>query len=204
MTTFESTIEVQRPVRDVYDAWTQFEEFPRFMQHVEQVEQVDDTHLHWRAKIAGQEHEWDAQIIEQEPDRAISWQATEGQTNSGAVTFDSLDEANTRVTLRLNYEPEGVIETVGAAVGAMELSVKQDLEAFKDLLEHGEEDGSGWRGHVHDGREGQSQAESETAFESELVSQVDAFESEVGTDAHVRAEDTSSTFAQPILPREDV
>jgi uncharacterized membrane protein len=42
----------------------QFEEFPRFMEGVKEVQQLDDTHLHWKAEIGGQEKELNAEITE--------------------------------------------------------------------------------------------------------------------------------------------
>ena len=51
-----------------YNHWTQFEEFPRFMNSVQEVKQLDDTHLQWRASVAGMHKEWDAEITEQIPD----------------------------------------------------------------------------------------------------------------------------------------
>jgi hypothetical protein len=49
----QDSIEVDVPISTAYNQWTQFEEFPRFMKDVEEVRQIDDTHLHWRANIAG-------------------------------------------------------------------------------------------------------------------------------------------------------
>ena len=72
MAKVERSIDVDVPVRTAYNQWTQFEEFPRFMEGVEEVRQIDDRHLHWRAEIAGQIKEWDAEISEQAPDeRAV-------------------------------------------------------------------------------------------------------------------------------------
>jgi uncharacterized membrane protein len=153
MTQFASTIDIDRPVRDVYDAWTQFEDFPQFMEHVDEVRQIDDTHLHWCASIAGQTHEWDAKIIDQQPDQLISWQATDAPDNSGSVSFESIDATRTRVTLDLHYEPQGVLEKVGTALGAMKLNVKRDLESFRTRMEEREDDGGAWRGEVTGGIE---------------------------------------------------
>src|SRR5437764_11700985 len=82
----EKSIEVKVPARTAYDQWTQFEEFPRFMEGVEEVRQLDDKRLHWRAKIAGKEEEWDAEIDEQTPDQRIAWRSTSGAQNDGAVS----------------------------------------------------------------------------------------------------------------------
>ena len=68
----QDSIEVDVPIRTAYNQWTQFEEFPKFMKDVEEVRQVDDTHLHWRASIAGKPVEWDSEITTQIPDRRIS------------------------------------------------------------------------------------------------------------------------------------
>ena len=62
------TIEVNVPVRTAYNQWTQFEDFPQFMDSVREIRQLDDKHLHWKAKVAGEEKEWDAEITEQIPD----------------------------------------------------------------------------------------------------------------------------------------
>src|SRR5438034_587314 len=85
MPTLKKSIEVDVPVRVAYDQWTQFEEFPRFMDGLEAVQQLDDKRLHWRAKIAGKVEEWDAEIVEQVPDRVISWRSTSGARNQGTV-----------------------------------------------------------------------------------------------------------------------
>lgn len=148
MSTVEQSIDIELPVRTVYDQWTQFEEFPKFMEGVEQVQQLDDTHLHWVAKVAGQQREWDAEITEQIPDERISWRSREGATNAGVVTFHRLDEGTTRVMLQLEFEPETVTEKVGDAVGLVKHRAKGDLARFRDYLEgRGTETGA-WRGEV--------------------------------------------------------
>ena len=62
MSTIEKSVEVNVPVRTAYNQWTQFEDFPKFMEGVEEVKQLDETHLHWKAKIAGKEKQWNAVI----------------------------------------------------------------------------------------------------------------------------------------------
>jgi uncharacterized membrane protein len=145
-------IRVERPISDVYDQWTQFEEFPTFMGGVEQVQQKDDTHLHWKAKIAGQTAEWDAEITEQVPDQVIAWRATEGAQNEGRVQFQAEGDGATRVSLELDVEPEGAIQTAGDMMGALQSQVRQDLGRFKQLIESREQASGEWRGEVHGGQ----------------------------------------------------
>ncbi len=108
----EKTIEVDVPVHVAYDQWTQFEDFPKFMEGVQEVKQMDDKHLFWRARVGGKEEEWTADITEQVPDKRIAWHSTSGAKNAGLVTFQGGGD-HCRVTLRMDYDPEGVAENVG-------------------------------------------------------------------------------------------
>ena len=151
MASVVESIDVEVPVSTAYNQWTQFEEFPRFMEGVKSVTQIDDTHLHWVAEIAGKDKEWDAEISEQHADERVAWHATSGAENAGVVTFHRLDDNTTRVTLQLDVEPEGPVESVGTALGFLQRRVKGDLERFKEFLEaRGRETGA-WRGEVEAG-----------------------------------------------------
>lgn len=149
MSTIEKTIVVEVPVRTAYDQWTQFESFPTFMQGVENVTQVDDKHLHWSADIAGVHREWDAEIVHQTPDERITWRAIDGTTNDGTVSF-APDPAGrgTRVTLQMDFEPEGIVEKVGDALKIVDKRTEGDLERFKEFIEARGVETGGWRGSV--------------------------------------------------------
>jgi uncharacterized membrane protein len=148
MTTVEKTIEVNEPVRTVYNQWTQFEEFPNFMEGVEKVVQLDDTRLHWVAEIAGVKREWDAKIEEQLPDKRIAWRSTTGEKNAGTVNFEPVSQNQTKVTLRLDYEPDDVVEKAGASLGFLSKQVERDLERFKNFIENRTVETGAWRGEV--------------------------------------------------------
>jgi uncharacterized membrane protein len=148
MSTIVQSIDVRVPVRTAYNQWTQFEDFPRFMEGVEKVEQLDDTRLHWVAKVAGKQKEWDAEITEQTPDQRVAWTATSGAPNGGVVTFHRLDDSMTRVTVQMEVEPEGPVEAVGAAAGIPDRRVKGDLDRFKQFIESRGTETGAWRGEV--------------------------------------------------------
>lgn|SRR5487761_1339468 len=144
----EKTIDVNVPVHTAYNQWTQFETFPEFMEGVAEVRQLSDTRLHWKATIAGREKEWDAEITEQTPDQRIAWKAVDGAPNAGVVSFHRISEAQTRVSLQLEAEPEGIVEEVGDKLGVFGHRVDGDLKRFKEFVEaRGTETGA-WRGEV--------------------------------------------------------
>ena len=149
MPRFEDSIDVNVPVRVAYDQWTQFEEFPRFMEGVEQVTQLDDKNLRWTATIAGQRKEWTATITDQTPDVRIAWKSTSGEDNAGAVLFQSLEPEKTRITLTLDADPDGPVETIGANLGFLERRVKGDLKRFKEFIESRGTPTGAWRGEIH-------------------------------------------------------
>jgi len=151
MARVEETIEVNVPVSTAYNQWTQFEEFPKFMDGVESVKQIDDTHLRWVAEIGGKRHEWEAEITEQKPDRGIAWRAVDGHYNSGVVTFEPVSENETRITVVMEHETEGMVESLGSALGADSRRVKGDLERFKELVESRGAETGAWRGEVEQG-----------------------------------------------------
>jgi uncharacterized membrane protein len=148
MASIQESIDVQVPLSTVYNQWTQFEEFPQFMEGVKSVSQLDDTHLRWVAEAGGQEHQWTAEITEQHPDERVAWKAIEGHGNSGVVTFHRLGEGETRVTVQMEHETEGMMESLGSALGADSRRVQGDLERFKGLVEGRGVESGAWRGEV--------------------------------------------------------
>ena len=137
------------PVDAAYGQWTQFEEFPSFMEGIEEVRQLDDTHLHWRARVAGKKREWDARIAEQEPNRKITWRSTSGGRNDGTVQFEPMAGGATRIKVEMEFEPNSMSERLGSAIGLPARRVQSDLERFREMIEgRGGEPSGAWRGTV--------------------------------------------------------
>jgi uncharacterized membrane protein len=148
MSTIEHSVDVEVPVRVAYNQWTQFESFPEFMEGVESVKQLTDTRTAWVAEIAGVRREFEADITEQHPDERIAWRTTEQPHQAGVVTFHRIDDNTTRVTLQMEYDPEGFVETAGDWLQLVRMRVVGDMKRFKAFVESRGGETGGWRGDV--------------------------------------------------------
>jgi uncharacterized membrane protein len=149
MSTITKSVDVDVDVATAYNQWTQFESFPKFMEGVEEIRQLDDTHIHWRVKVAGTTREFDARITEQKPDERIAWRSEDEPQHAGVITFHRLDDTHTRVTAQMDIDPGGFVENVADKLGLLDQRVKGDMNRFKEYIESrgGHETGA-WRGEV--------------------------------------------------------
>lgn len=131
------SIALSVPVQTAYARWTRLEALPEFLDFVESVTKIDDTRSHWKVKIRGAEREFDA-VMQQRPNESISWTSVGGdETHSGIVTFDAVSDASCRVTVKLDWVAEGLVEKTGAIFGVDDHVVKKDLKKFKEMVEGG-------------------------------------------------------------------
>jgi uncharacterized membrane protein len=139
----EAAISIARPAEELYAYWRRLENLPRIMQHVTSVTEIDQRRSRWRARAPiGMDVEWEAEIINEVPNRIIGWRSLEGSTivTAGSVNFDTLPGGGTNVRVKLQYEPPG--GKLGAWVAWLfgeepTLQIRDDLRRFKDAMESG-------------------------------------------------------------------
>jgi uncharacterized membrane protein len=144
----QHSVDVHAPVRVAYNQWTQFEEFPKFMGGVEEIRQITDDTLHWKVDILGVSREFDTVITEQTPDHRVAWTTIDGPDHAGVVTFHSLDDDTTRVTLQMDYDPQGLLENVADKTGFVSGQLESDMEKFKEFIEDRSVSTGAWRGTI--------------------------------------------------------
>jgi uncharacterized membrane protein len=135
---------INKPAAELFAYWRNFENLAGFMSHVEEIKVLDEKRSHWKVKgPAGYSVEWDAEIIDEIPNRVISWRSLAGAdvASAGSVRFIDTEDRGTEVRVTLNYIPPA--GRVGAAVaklfGRDPLSeINEDLRRFKRLMETGE------------------------------------------------------------------
>lgn len=138
-------ITVNRSREDVYQAWRDFRNLPRFMENLESVEITGDNRSHWVAQApAGASVEWDAIIVDDQPNERISWRSLPGSQveNAGSVRFaDAPGERGTEIHVEIRYTPPAgklgalVAKIFGKDAGQQTAS---DLRRFKQVMETGE------------------------------------------------------------------
>lgn len=136
---------IQKSAAELYQFWRNFENLPRFMHHLQSVAKIDEKRSHWVVRgPAGMSVKWDAEIINDEPDRMIAWRSVENADvhNTGSVTFATAPAGRgTDVRVELEYIPPG--GRLGQAVAWLfgeepHQQIADDLRRFKQLMETGE------------------------------------------------------------------
>lgn len=160
-TTILEDIDVGVPVSVAYNQWTEFASFPQMMRKVEKVEAEDETTLNWKAQIVWSHRTWEATIVDQVPDERIVWKSKGEKGHvDGAVTFHELAPNLTRISLTLEYFPQGFFERTGNIWRAQGRRARSELKRFRQhlmtetLLDL--EELEGWRGEIHEGEVVQS------------------------------------------------
>jgi uncharacterized membrane protein len=136
-------VAIDRQVEDVYDYFRNFENLPTFMNHLQNVTVFDDKRSRWVASgPLGTSVEWDAEIINDVPNRVISWRSvdTPDVETAGSVRFVPLSNGRTLLQISMQYLPPA--GALGTAVAKLfgeepEEQIQADLRCFKDLMESG-------------------------------------------------------------------
>ena len=130
----DETIDVLADVRVVYSLWVAYEGYPNFMSAVERVSFVGHDRLHWVADVAGAVDEWDARLCAHVEGTLIKWEALDGR-ETGEVTLGKVDAGTTRVHYQLQFDPDRWGADPAAVCELMDVRVRDDLRAFKEIAE---------------------------------------------------------------------
>ncbi|HXE80384.1 MAG TPA: SRPBCC family protein [Vicinamibacterales bacterium] len=137
----EAEIVVARPVSELFSFWRRLENLPAVMRHLVSVREIDGRRSHWVARAPlGSTVEWDAEIINEVPDKVIGWRSLEGSSvvTAGSVSFEPVGTDSTRIRVKLQYNPPG--GRVGSWAARLfgeepNIQIREDLERFKQAME---------------------------------------------------------------------
>jgi uncharacterized membrane protein len=136
---------VRRPASELYAFWHNFENIPRISKYGLTVTRTSPTASHWAvsAPFESGRVEWDAVVINDEPNRLIAWRSCDGAEipNAGSIRFEPLPgDEGVEVKVALEYDaPGGQLGALVAKVTGEEPAqqVEAALRRFKSLMETG-------------------------------------------------------------------
>jgi uncharacterized membrane protein len=140
----EESVTIARPAEELFGYWRVLENIPRVMSHVERVVDLGNGRSHWAVNgPGGLAYEWDAEIVNEVPNRSIGWRSLPGSTvvSAGSVTFNEVDGRGTELRVLLQYttplgKPGDLLARLFRRAPAQE--ILDDLRAFKSRIEAGE------------------------------------------------------------------
>ena len=113
------TIDVDVPVRRRLQPVDPVRELPEFLDEVESITQTDDTHTHWKVKVGGSSASSTPRSPSSTPTSVSRGRAPAVTPSTPASSRStSSPTRRSRVTVQLDWEPEGFLEKVGSLVGA--------------------------------------------------------------------------------------
>jgi uncharacterized membrane protein len=139
----ETAVTVMRPREEIYRFWRDLPNLADVLQHVECIQVLPDDESHWVARGPGDRLvEWDAAIINDEPNEYLAWESLPGSDieHAGSVHFTDAGDKGTEVHLKLRYVPRAM--EIGFAAGkvlnkVVQAEIAQDLRRFKHEMETG-------------------------------------------------------------------
>ncbi|PPF90092.1 hypothetical protein C5B96_00330 [Subtercola sp. Z020] len=132
----EHSVELPVSASAAFDLWEQIETFPSFMRHVVRISRLDDRSSYWELEIGGVEWDFEVQVTAREPGHYLQWATEAGEiVFTGSVDFTALDAATSRVRVLIEWEPTGLLERVGAALGDDSRVLRQDLDDLRIHVE---------------------------------------------------------------------
>jgi uncharacterized membrane protein len=139
------SVRIERSVDELYRFWRRLDNLPRFINNLVRVVDLGDGRSHWVAKgPAGSTVEWDAELINDIPDKLMSWRSLPGSdvVTAGSVKFKPVRGGrSTEVEVKMQYEPPaGRAGTLVAWLLGVEPSqtIREDLRRLKQIFEAGE------------------------------------------------------------------
>lgn len=131
----EKTVQIGRPVEEVFRAWSDLSNLPTYIHLLEYVRPFG-RRSQWAATIHGRRFEWDAEMIQNIPNQALGWRSVSGPKHTGRISFAALGN-DALVHVQMNYAPPfGAFgRAVLEASDRVDQYVEQALRDFKAALE---------------------------------------------------------------------
>ena len=131
----EKSIQIGRPVEEVFKAWNDFERLSRVVDIIEEVRQQGNR-SHWEINLDGKRFGWDSEIEQFIPNQAVGWKSLSGPKHTGRISFSPVGH-DTLVQVVMNYHPpSALLRPFFLTMSAhLENFIEKALRGFKASLE---------------------------------------------------------------------
>ena len=102
------TIEIDRPVHDVFEFCRDFENFPRVVQSLHNIKDYQDGRSRWEVMTPGGDVlAWDAEVTKYVPNVVLAWRSVPGSIVdcNGVIRFAPTATGGTRLQIQVDYDP---------------------------------------------------------------------------------------------------
>lgn len=120
----EKSIQIGRPVGDVFRVWSDFSHLARFSDLIQSVRNYGNR-SHWVVTIDGKNYEWDAELEQVISNQAIGWKSLSGPKHTGRINFSPIAN-DTLVHVVMNYAPP---------LGRLSQALSPVSEYLEDVIE---------------------------------------------------------------------
>jgi uncharacterized membrane protein len=130
----EKSIQIGRPVNEVFAAWSRLEDLPNRTGLVQEV-RTEGDHSRWILNLGGRLVRWEAEVTQRIQNEALGWKSVGGPKHTGRIDFSPLGN-DTLVHITMNYAPPGQMGNLFSPLwGRLEHYIEQALRDFKASLE---------------------------------------------------------------------
>ncbi|MGX4692509.1 SRPBCC family protein [Streptomyces sp. JNUCC 63] len=140
MSRLQEHIDISAPAQKVWDQLHRIEEYSSFMDGVQRASARGGDRARLDVRTGRGEQAFEAVLSDRSDEQTITWQTEGSPELQGTLSVRSLDRDHSQVQIRMEYDPQGIQDTFGgpkgmAQVHAVERTVRDDLEHFRELVE---------------------------------------------------------------------
>ena len=114
-----TTVDIDRPVHEVFEFCRDFENFPRVVQSLRRITDYQDGRSCWEViSPSGEVLSWNSEVIKYVPNVVIAWRSVSGSVVdcNGLIRFSPSSRGGTRLRIEVDYDPchTGISDAVRA------------------------------------------------------------------------------------------
>jgi uncharacterized membrane protein len=141
---FAAAVTIDRSPEELYNFWSNFGNLAKVMENIRSVTMMEGGRSHWVVQGPTGLLEWDAELVEDVPNRRLAWRSVGDADidNAGVVEFkEGPPGRGTEVRVLISFKAPGGV--VGRTIAAFlerdpHVQARRDLRRFKQLMETGE------------------------------------------------------------------